>query len=100
MSNETQHEQSFSRVVQFSSSLGLGTAAAFIWSIDQITPAFLMKLSWETFVAFAFGAVVSWYLWSMVFAARRSVEKASLRRKMMTWSVLLLLATFGSFAHG
>jgi hypothetical protein len=100
MSNQREHEGSFFRIAQFSSGLGVGAVAAFLFSIDHITPALEMSFDWGTVVAFFIGAAASWYFWSVVQDARQSGARPSLKRRLIVWGVLLLLATVVSFTLG
>lgn len=93
--NDRPNDRGLIRVVQFSSAVGLGFMAAFLYSIKQVTPELKWEVSPGTIVAFVGGAAFSWLFWRVVFRGNVSLRQ---RIWFVALSALLGLGTLAAFA--
>ena len=91
---------SFFRIVQISCAISFGIFAAFVWSIQEITPSFRLSFSVGTVVAFFLGALAGAKFWKMAWEARSGRADPNLKWKFIAWGILFATFTFGSFAYG
>ncbi len=99
---QANNDLDLTRVIQWSSALGLGLMAAFLYSIKQVTPELRYKISVGTGVSFAVAAALSWAFWRLVFGKPDASEKGlsqSRKRWLIILSVFLTLATLAPFVY-
>jgi ABC-type nickel/cobalt efflux system permease component RcnA len=60
------NERDFTRILQLSSALSLGTLAAFLYSIKSVTPTLKLEISLGSVVFFLVAAAGSWVFWRAV----------------------------------
>ena len=63
------NERDFTRILQISSALALGTLAAFLYSIKSVTPFLKLELSFGSVLFFLIAAAGSWVFWRAVLEA-------------------------------
>lgn len=106
MSNErNDNDTRLIKVIRIFAGLSLGTMAAFLVSIREVTPNLRIELSPWTVVAFALALVFSTVFWRLVFQSNESTGAGAIpiddrRRRAVLFaglSVLLCLATVTSF---
>ena len=99
---QANNDRDLTRVIKFSSALGLGLMAAFLYSIKQVTPELRYEISVGTGVSFAAAAALSWAFWRLVFGKTNSSENG-LSKPRKRWfiilSVFLTVATFAPFVY-
>jgi hypothetical protein len=66
-------DPTFYRITAFSTALGMGLMAAFLFSLKDIRHDTALEFSWRTVAAFVIGAAVGWGFWAFV---RRRVSTA------------------------
>ena len=90
------------RVIKFASAVGLGTMAAILYSVKQVTPALRYEVSFGTGVVFVLAVVISSAYWRLVFG-RRNDPNEGLSRPRRRWlvalSLLLAAATVAPFVY-
>jgi hypothetical protein len=104
MNNERRanNDRALIRVIKFSGALALGSMAAFLYSLKQVSTDLKWEISFGSGVSFAAGVALSWAFWQIVFGeASGSDDHSSKRRKrwFAVLSVLLALATLAPFAY-
>jgi len=96
------NDRDLTRVIKYSSALGLGLMAAFLYSIKQVTPELQYKITVGTGVSFAAAAALSWAFWRLVFGKPNSSENG-LSKPRKRWfiilSVFLTVATLAPFVY-
>ena len=96
------NDRDLTRVIKYSSALGLGLMAAFLYSIKQVTPELQYRISIGTGVAFVAAAALSWAFWRLVFGKPNSSENG-LSKPRKRWfiilSVFLTVATLAPFVY-
>jgi hypothetical protein len=98
----TDNDRDLTRVIQFSSALGLGLLAAFLYSIKQVTPELQYKISFGTGVSFVAAAALSRVFWRLVFGKPNSSETglSKLRKRwLIILSVFLTVATLAPIGY-
>jgi threonine/homoserine/homoserine lactone efflux protein len=96
------NERDLTRVIKYSSALGLGLMAAFLSSIKQVTPEFQYKITVGTGVSFAAAAALSWAFWRLVFGKPDSLEHdltKPRKRWLIILSAFLTMATLSPFIY-
>ena len=99
---EANNDRGLTRVIKYSSGLGLGLMAAFLYSIKQVTPEFQYKITIGTGVSFAAAAALSWAFWRLVFGKPDSSENGlskPRKRWLIILSVFLTVATLAPFGY-
>jgi hypothetical protein len=76
------NERDLYRIMVFSTSLGFGVLAAFLYSMVDIKNDVRLVFTPGTVVAFVIGAGVGWLFWRVIrgLAAREQTKKSSLDR--------------------
>jgi len=95
-------DQALIRVIKFSSAAGLGTMAAILYSVKQVTPVLRYEISLGTGVSFLLAVVVSWAYWRLVFGRRNNPNDAiskPRRRWFVALSLFLAAATVAPFIY-
>jgi H+/Cl- antiporter ClcA len=90
------------RVVKFSSGFGLGTMAAFLYSVKQVNPVLRYEISGGTGVSFALAVALSWAFWRLVFGRQNDLNaRVSTIRRRWLWllSLVLVLCTVAPFVY-
>jgi glycerol uptake facilitator-like aquaporin len=59
-------DPTFYKITAFSTALGLGLLAAFLFSLKDIRRDTTLEFSWVTVVSFVIGAVIGWSFWAWV----------------------------------
>jgi hypothetical protein len=99
---QANNDRDLTRVIKYSSALGLGLMAAFLYSIKQVTPELRYKISIGTGISFVAAAALSWAFWRLVFGKPDSSENA-LSKPRKRWfiilSVFLTIATLAPFVY-
>ena len=99
---EANNDRDLTRVIKYSSALGLGLMAAFLYSIKQVTPELQFRISIGTGVSFVAAAALSWAFWRLVFGKPNSLENV-LSKPRKRWfiilSVFLTVATLVPFVY-
>jgi uncharacterized membrane protein len=104
----TKDERDFVRVVKFSTALGLGLMAAFLYSIKGIHPKIQLEFTVGTAVAFLATAVFSWLFCGVLFTGEfnegDSANAAAIKKRRVTrWVIFFIvvsgLATAGAFLY-
>lgn len=90
----------FFRITQISCAIGFGIFAGFVWSIQEITPAFRLALTFGSVVAFIVGAMAGARFWKMAWNARGGNADPKLKWKFLLWGIAFAVFTIGSFAWG
>lgn len=73
--HEDKNERDLFRIMTFSTALGFGVLAAFLYSLSDVTNEIKLVFSFGTVVAFAVGAAAGWAFWRGVrFLIRRDAE--------------------------
>ena len=65
------------RVIKFSSATGLGTMAAILYSVKQVTPVLRYEISFGTGLSFLLAVVLSWAYWRLLFGRRNDPNETS-----------------------
>jgi hypothetical protein len=74
--NDTsRNERDFFRIVRFSTALGFGTLAAFLYSMKDIVHDPTLVFSPGTVVAFLVAAMAGWAFWSLLERRNRAKRK-------------------------
>jgi|SRR5437867_5525985 len=90
------------RVIKFSSATGLGTMAAILYSVKQVTPVLRYEISLGTGVSFVLAVAVSWAYWRLVFGKQNDPNDAisrPRRRWFVALSLFLAAATVAPFVY-
>ena len=99
---QANNDRDLTRVIKYSSAMGLGLMAAFLYSIKQVTPQFQYRISVGTGVSFAAAAALSWAFWRLVFG-RPDITENGLSKPRKRWfiilSVFLTVATLAPFGY-
>ena len=99
---QANNDRGLTRVIKYSSALGLGLMAAFLYSIKQVTPELQYNLSIGTGVSFVAAAALSWAFWRLVFGKPNNSENG-LSKPRKRWfiilSVFLTVATLAPFVY-
>jgi hypothetical protein len=99
---QANNNRDLTRVIKYSSALGLGLMAAFLYSIKQVTPELQYRVSIGTGISFVAAAALSWAFWRLVFGKPNSSEDG-LSKPRKRWfiilSVFLTLATLAPFVY-
>lgn len=89
------------RVIKFSSAIGLGTMAAILYSVKEVSPGFKYHISLGTAVAFLSAVGLSSVFWRVVFGNSHDLNPG-LSRVRQRWlallSIILTAATLIPFA--
>jgi len=104
------NNRDFFRVVQFSAALGIGSMAAFLYSLKQVHPSVRLELGFGTLVAFLGAAIFSWMFCGMLAKAgtaeapgmdrgERARQGKSLKRWMVVFTLVCGLGTIAAFAY-
>jgi len=99
---QANNDRDLTRVIKYSSALGLGLMASFLYSIKQVTPEFQYRISIGTGISFVAAAAVSWAFWRLVFGKPNDSDKGlskPRKRWLMLLSVLLTVATLAPFVY-
>jgi hypothetical protein len=86
------------RVIQFSSAFGLGTMAAILYSVKQVSPVLRYEISFGTGVAFVLAIGLSWAFWRLVFGKEPELDGSLSRRRRRWFAVLALILTGATLA--
>jgi hypothetical protein len=96
------NDRDLTRVIKWSSALGLGLMAAFLYSIKQVTPEIQYRISFGTGVSFVVAVVLSWAFWRLVFG-KPNGSGNDLSKPVKRWLILLSLfltvATLAPFVY-
>ena len=99
---QANNDRDLTRVIKYSSAMGLGLMAAFLYSIKQVTPELQYRISIGTGVSFVAAAALSWAFWRLVFGKPNSLEDG-LSKPRKRWfiilSVFLTIATLAPFVY-
>ena len=98
--NSPSSKLTFFRITQISCAIGFGIYTGFVWSIQEITPAFRLAATFGSFIAFVIGAIAGAQFWKMAWTARSGKANSSLKWKFAVWGIAFALFTAGSFAYG
>jgi hypothetical protein len=82
------------RVAQVSSALGLGTMTALIYSLRSVNPQVVLEGSVGSLVAFAGGAALAWMFWESLLRPAGS----NTGRVTLSLAMAITLLTLGGFA--
>jgi hypothetical protein len=104
------NNRDFFRVVQFSAALGIGSMAAFLYSLKQVHPSVRLELGLGTLVVFLGAAIFSWMFCGMLAKAgiaevpggdrgERARHGKSLKRWVVVFTLVCGLATIAAFAY-
>ena len=66
MSDPTRNQRDFFRIVKIATALALGTMAAFLYSMKDITHDASLQFSAGTVIVFVIAAAAGWFFWSFV----------------------------------
>lgn len=66
MSSESKNERDLFRIMVYSSSLGCGVMAAFLYSLKDVRRDPTLVFTKGTVIAFVLGAAACWLFWSVV----------------------------------
>jgi hypothetical protein len=97
-------ERDFFRVVKISTALGMGSMAAFLYSLKQVHPEIRFRFSAGTVLIFLVVAIFSW-IFCGVLAKSESADRQPRKRKrfVIRWLVSFVgvttLATLASFGY-
>ena len=98
--NAPSNRLTFFRITQFSCAIGFGIFAGFIWSIQEITPAFRLALTFGSLIAFVIGALAGAKFWKMAWDAHSGKADPKLKWKFLLWGIAFGVFTISSFAYG
>ena len=104
------NNRDFFRVVQFSAALGIGSMAAFLYSLKQVHPNVRLELGWDTLAAFLVAGIFSWMFCGMLAKAgtaetpgmdsgERVRQGKSLKRWMVVFLLVCSLGTIAAFTY-
>jgi hypothetical protein len=99
---QAKNDRDLTRIIKWSSALGLGLMAAFLYSVKQVTPEFQYRISFGTAVSFAAAAALSSAYWRLVFGRPNSSENGlskPLKQGFIILSILLTVATLAPFVY-
>ena len=99
---QANNDRDLTRVIKFSSALGLGLMAAFLYSIKQVTPELQYKISIGTGVSFVAAAALSGAFWRLVFGKPNSSENdlsKGRKRWLVVLSAFLTVVTLAPFFY-
>jgi len=86
------------RVIQFCSGFGLGTMAAILYSVKQVSPALRYEITFGTGVAFLLAVGLSWAFWRLVFGKQPELDGSLSKRRRRWFAVLSLILTGATLA--
>jgi hypothetical protein len=97
------NEASLIRIIRVLAGLSLGVMAAFLASIQQITPELKLRFSFMTVVAFLLALVFSMLFWRIVFVPETSAVgeaggPVATRRRAVKFTVLSAILCFATLA--
>ncbi|MBK7998753.1 MAG: hypothetical protein IPK15_08550 [Verrucomicrobia bacterium] len=104
----TKDERDFVQVVKFSTALGLGLMAAFLYSLKQVHPNIVLEFGFGTVLAFLVTAVFSWLFCNVLFKGEfdegDSAQATALKKRRVTrWVIFFIvvssLLTAGAFLY-
>src|SRR2546422_409159 len=99
---QANNDRDLIRVIKYSSALGLGLMAGFLYSIKQVTPELQYKITVGTGVSFAAAAALSWAFWRLVFGKPNSPANGfsePRKRWFILLSAFLAMATLAPFVY-
>ena len=99
---QANNDRDLTRVIKFSSALGLGLMAALLYSIKQVTPELHYKISIGTGVSFVAAAALSGVFWRLVFGKPNSSENdlsKGRKRWLVVLSAFLTVVTLAPFFY-
>jgi hypothetical protein len=76
VSSQSKNERDLFRIMVYSSSLGCGVMAAFLYSLKDVRHDPTLVFTGGTIIAFMLGAVACWSFWSVVKYLIRKKENA------------------------
>ncbi len=96
MHKPTKDEQDFVRVVKAGTALGLGSMAAFLYSLKQVHPSIVLEFGPGTILSAGITAVFSWLFCGVLFRTQfdegDSAQSAAVKnRRMVRWVIYFLV---------
>ena len=90
-------ERDFFRVIKFATALAMGGMAAFLYSLKQVHPDIVFRLTLGTAVIFVVTAVFSWVFCGVLAKGEQDAPTPTARKRfILRWMVTFLgLATLG-----
>jgi len=104
------NDRDFFRVVQVSAALGIGSMAAFLYSLKQVHPMVRLELGIGTLIAFLGAAIFSWVFCGMLAkgatggtpgmdGGERVRQGKSLKRWVVVFILVCTLGTIAAFGY-